>query len=236
MAKGNQPKTKPFGPPPGQAGTPGEPQAGVENGNVGLTKKELQELMDARIAEAVNQGAELGFRRAQSYVDKKNQAVKEAVASVEKQVAALRAQGVEITPEQESVLKAQAQAEAQGAEDQDPNSPTGPTLDPAQTLDQGLGGEEQDHPAIVKGRQLLDKAGIEDIDENDPEWELINWDSPEDYLLTLPKAIEAYQKRTGKPPESGLAGIGGGAAAAGLADNVDPIERLSNYFTNKPIG
>lgn len=206
-----------------------ENQQTKEGKQVVLTEEQLQEL----VQKASSQGAEEAFRRAQSYVDKQNQKVREAVSAMESTIASMRKRGIEVSPEQEEAMKAEAEVKAATAnsdKNDDVFSPPAKSQDD-KTKSQEESTSETKHPAIIAGEKLMEEMGVK-LDEGDPEFKEVDLDTAESYLLTLPKALAKKAERVGVPPQNQLPGGGGssGGSTEGLPDDVKPYERLSGFF------
>lgn len=147
-------------------------------------------------AQLAKEAADDAFRRAQSLYSKSQAGFEKKVQAdlknLEKALDLQKKAGISITPEQENTMRQQVINQAFMDDGQPTQQVTSPNQ-PAQA------GEEEGPPDPVTAAawKIMEDAGIDDIEESDPEFSLIDENTPDafKFLRSIEAATEAKRKR-----------------------------------------
>lgn len=188
---GDQTKAVEFsqGGQPGGEASPPEPQSAAQPKY--LTMEEAQHL--------AQEAEERAFRRAQGLYDKRSEGIEKrvqtALEGLGNTLTALKANGLEITPEVEARLRAGELERALTAPSASPPSTEpGPAQDPGQEPD-----EEPGDPITAEAWTMMREAGVT-IEPGDPEAKTLDNSSGYRFLKSVEAAIEAKRARLGGSP------------------------------------
>lgn len=185
MFNSNQPQQNQGAQQPGQAATPPVPGNGTEQVEGSTPQGASQFVTKEEATRLANEAAAKAFQTMQSMQAKQTNALKE---EVNRRLAVLEKAGIQLTPEQASVLQQETMSQMQTANVQPPQE--------EQQSEQTF-----NDPVNAMAFQMQKDAGVF-IERNDPEWNEINMTSenPWDFIKTLQSAIEKKRQRTTKEP------------------------------------
>lgn len=221
---------------PGQASDPNQEQ-GKEVQPEYLTRTEVANLLKEQEDRFVERTKGL----LNSISDKTQNKVQAALKEYQRAVEAQKAAGIEISPEQDRATKQQIIMEALASEEAAPLEPGTQTPGNAQT-----GNEPEADPITQEAWRMMEERGVT-IQENDPEYRILDMSSPYKFLLSVDKAITAKATRlqqapsseepnqTGSNPLGRIAGAGAGGSGNNtlLPDGTPPIDRLSRHYSQQ---
>lgn len=171
-----------------------------------LTREEVQSLLDAQKDELLRQTQSL-TDKASSRLDKK---LRDELKKVDEVIALQKAAGLQITPVQESALRAQVYDKAlkelgtEEGSDSAPAAQQGFQDDPSQAAQKAAA-------AVINGmaEEIYKKAGIM-VMPDDPEASMVDQSSPVAFLTTLQQAVEKKKQRVQTAPEARITSLGRG--------------------------
>lgn len=176
--------------------------------DTGLSEERMRKILGDEIEKALGSAQ----RKTQSQIAKMENRIK---STVQQTLATMKAAGMQVSPEQEKALENTIRQQIQPGE-----QPT----EPAQAAAQPAGGDEAPpDPVTAAGWKLMDAYGVS-IDENDPEYALLDQTSEAAYLKSILPAIQAKQARIQTPPGARVPAGGGGPAGNPIASIKDTDE------------
>jgi len=172
---------------PGKSGNPSDQEANAAQQQV-LTRKDMDQM--------VNDITEQVVRRTQGLIDSQtsniNKRIQDGLSNLKSVIEVQRSAGIEITPEQEQVLRQRIISEAYTV---DPSSPPDPSTGTRNPQPEPQGGQEID-PVTAEAIAMMEEAGVW-IADTDPEAENIRQaKSPRQYFKAVEEAIAAKRERT----------------------------------------
>ena len=163
------------------------------------------EKVEGMMKEAVAEGAEIGFRRAQGLTAKVETRLQGEIDRLNKVA------GIEVTAEQKEKLRRQIETEEETTA---PTSTDQQDDQPAPTDE-----ETQLDPVTQKAHAILDEKGIRFL-EGDPELKMLVLDKePDDYLKSVTEARDAKIKRLASPDPSPRTPTSIGSGGAQVDEN-----------------
>lgn len=141
-------------------------------------------------ADAAKQAEEAAFRRAQGYFDKGQSRVRERLDGLTEHLKLMTSAGVQVTPEQERIMRQRALEDAfqpDPAPAASPGAQPGPK--PVTT---------PPDPVTADAWGMMQKAGVY-LEDGDPETDSLDQShGPYAFLRSVEKAIDAKRQRTGQ--------------------------------------
>ena len=203
-----------------QAGQPattdpaGQPSQVTPEGSGYLTMEQVRLLVEQKVGEAL-QRAQAG---AQSYADKMENRVSARLRDLDAKMGEMRAAGVDVPAalrDQERNRIIQEELQSSGG------------TDGGQGAHPGAAGRPDPLTVYVNTRanEIYQEYGVV-VEETDPEAGMIEQDSPEKFLASLQRAVEAKRNRVGQPSPPAplpMQGEGGGAVSTPQAAARMPV-------------
>lgn len=173
-------------------GGTGAGQPPVDITNVGQPVQP-QNLTLEQVTGLVAEAEEKAFRRAQGLFDRRFKKVQETQTQLEKTLALMRENGVEVSPDVANIIQQKAFQAALTEPEQAPVTASQPAQAP--------GTDDQLDPVTEMALGFEKRYGVE-VAEDDPEARLIKTDgTPDEYIETYLQAIVAKKQRLQQAPQ-----------------------------------